>query len=65
MIVKINTHPIVRDIHEEYHVKWCGQIINTHPILENGKPIFSIVSKEGHIEVNTTDIKRIENIAKR
>lgn len=65
MIVKINTHPIVKETHEEYHIEWCGQIINTKPKLENGKPIFYIRGGGGTIELNTIDIKVVEDIAKK
>lgn len=65
MLVKINTHPIVVGSHEEYDIDWCGQIINTHPKLKNGMPIFYIKSTEdGRIELNTIDMKRIEQVAK-
>lgn len=65
MIVKINTHPIVVGAHEEYHIDWCGQIINTRPKMENGKPIFIIKGNEGTIELNTIDMKHIERVAKK
>lgn len=64
MIVKINTHPIVVGIHEEYHIDWCGKIINTHPKLENGKTIFFIRGSKGCIELNTIDMEFIERTAK-
>lgn len=64
MIVTINTHPIVREIHEEYHIDWCGQIINTHPKLRDGKPIFFIRGGKGCIELNTIDMEYIEDTAK-
>ena len=64
MIVKINTHPIVVGTHEEYHINWCGQIINTHPKLRNGEPIFFISGGKGSIELNTIDMEYIERTAK-
>ena len=60
--ILVKTHLIITDIHEEYHIKWCGNIINTKPKIENGKPIFIIRSKEGSIEVNTTNMKYLEEI---
>lgn len=65
MEIMINTHPIVVGVHEEYHINWCGQIIDTHPKLENNMPIFYIKSSEGSIEINTIDMKRIERIAQK
>lgn len=64
MIVKINTHPIVVGIHEEYHIDWCGRIIDTHPKIENDKPIFFIRGNKGSIELNTIDMEFIERTAK-
>jgi len=61
----IKTHLIITDIHEEYYIDWCGSIIDTKPLIENGKPIFIIRSKEGFIEVNTTDMKYLEEAAKK
>jgi hypothetical protein len=62
----VKTHLIITDIHEEYHIDWCGSIANTQPVIENGKPVFIIRSRSmGGIEVNTTDMKYLEDIAKR
>lgn len=64
MIVKINTHPIVIGAHEEYHIDWCGKIANTHPKLRDNKPVFFIRGSQGSIELNTIDMKYIEDTAK-
>ena len=62
----VKTHLIITDVHEEYHIDWCGSIIDTKPRIENGKPVFVIRSRTmGGIEVNTTDMKYLEDIAKR
>ena len=63
--VAVKTHLIITDIHEEYHIKWCGSVKDTKPIIENGKPIFVIRSKLGCVELNTTDTKHLEDTAKR
>ena len=62
--VMVKTHLIITDIHEEYHMKWCGSITDAKPLIENGKPVFVIRSKEGAVEVNTTNVKYLEDIAK-
>ncbi len=62
--VSIKTHLIVTDIHEEYHINWCGKIAEAKPKFKNGKPIFIIVGSEGRIELNTIDMKQIEKCAK-
>lgn len=63
--VLIKTHLIVTDVHEEYSIKWCGRIVDTNPILQNGMPIFVIIGSESRMELNTIDMKQIENCAKR
>lgn len=65
MIVKINTHPIVKEVHEEYHMNWCGRLIDTNPKIENGLPVFVIVGSQSRMELNTIDMARIESAAKR
>lgn len=65
MMVKINTHPIVVGAHEEYHIDWCGKIVDTHPKIENGMPIFFIKGSEGSTEINTIDIKVVERVAQK
>ena len=62
--VLIKSHLIVTDVHEEYHINWCGKIIDTKPKFKNGKPIFIIVGGNGRMELNTTDMARIEKCAK-
>ena len=64
MIVKINTHPIVTGMHEEFHIKWCGRLIDTRPKLRNGLPIFFLSGSQGSMELNTVDMKLIERSAK-
>ena len=64
--VMIKTHLIIKDTHEEYIMKWCGSIVNTQPQMKYGKPVFIIRSKEGGaVEVVTTDVSRLEKIAKK
>lgn len=63
--VMIKTHLIITDIHEEYSIKWCGTIIDAKPELKNGMPIFAIVGSESRVELNTLDMKQIEDCAKR
>lgn len=62
--VLIKSHLIVTDVHDEYHIKWIGKIIDTKPKFKNGKPIFIVVGGKGRMELNTTDMTRIERCAK-
>jgi hypothetical protein len=39
-------------------------MLDTKPQLKNGKPIFIIVGGGGRMELNTTDMARIEKCAK-
>lgn len=62
--VLVKTHLIVTDIHDEYNIKWCGRILDAKPKFKNNKPIFAIVGGKGRMEVNSTDMKYIEDCAK-
>ena len=62
--VALKTHLIVTDVHEEYTMNWCGKILNTKPIVKDGKPIFVIIGTRGRMEVNTLDMERLEKCAK-
>lgn len=63
--VKIKTHLIIKDIHSEYDVNWCGRLVNVTPKLENGLPVFVIIGSDARVELNTIDMRRIEDCAKR
>mgnify|MGYP003328116892 CR=1 FL=1 len=58
--VLVKTHLLVTDIQNEYDMNWCGKIKDADPVLKNGKPIFIITSSKGRIELNTIDMKYIE-----
>ena len=62
--VSIKTHLIITDIHNEYHMNWCGKIADVKPLLENGMPVFVIKGTSGRMEINTVDMKRLERAAK-
>ena len=63
--VMLKTHLIVNNTHEEYYVKWLGSIKNSKPLFKNDLPIFVIIGDGRRIELNTIDIKKIEENAKR
>ena len=65
MEVKLKTHLIITDMHDEYFVKWCGKLLDAKPLLKNDLPVFVVVGSRGRIELNTIDIKLIEECAKR
>ncbi len=62
--VLVKTHLVITDIHDEYHMNWCGKIVEANPLLKNGLPIFVVVGTRGRVELNTIDMSRIEHIAK-
>jgi len=62
--VMLKTHLIVTDVHEEYHIDWCGKIANTKPLMKNGLPVFVIIGTEGRVEMNTINMAHIEKCAK-
>ena len=61
---RVKTHLIITDIHDEYHMRWFGKIVDANPLLENGLPLFVIIGSLGRIELNTIDMARIEHTAK-
>ena len=63
--ILVKTHLIITDIHDEYEMNWCGKIADVKPLIENGLPVFVIVSSRARIEMNTLDIKLLEKTAKR
>ena len=63
--IKLKTHLIVTDVHEEYFIDWCGRIIDSNPVFENDKPVFIIAPPNTKVEMNTINMKRIEEVAKR
>lgn len=62
--VMIKSHLIITDIHSEYIIKWHGKIIDTKPLFKNNMPIFIIIGSESRVELNTCDMKQIEETAK-
>ena len=62
--ISIKTNLIITDIHDEYHMNWCGRIIDAKPKMKNGLPIFIVIGTKGRIELNTIDMKLIERTAK-
>ena len=63
--VKVKTHLIITDIHEEYHMNWCGKLINVNPTVdERGLPQFSIIGSDARMEISTIDMKYLEKCAK-
>ena len=62
--VMVKTHLIITDIHDEYHMNWCGKIAEVKPLLKNGLPLFIIIGTKGRLELNTVDMKYLERSAK-
>ena len=63
--VMVKTHLIITDIHEEYHMNWCGKLIDTKPLLnDKGIPTFVIIGSKNRIEISTISINRLEDLAK-
>lgn len=60
----VKTHLIITDIHDEYHMNWCGKIADAKPLLKDGLPVFVIIGTRGRIEVSTVDMAQLERNAK-
>jgi hypothetical protein len=64
--IMVKTHLIITDIHEEYHMNWCGKLIDAKPVFDkNGLPIFIIISSKSRVEMSTVNMNHLENCAKR
>ena len=64
--IMVKTHLIIKDIHEEYDMNWCGKLFDAKPALnENGMPIFIIIGSQSRMELSTIDMNYLENCAKR
>ena len=63
--VMLKTHLIVSGMHEEYSIKWNGQLANANPMFKHDEPVFVIVGSEARVEIETFDLKRVEECAKR
>lgn len=63
--VKIKSHLILTDITHTYDVNWCGRIAETVPKIVNGLPLFAAVGARGRVELNTIDMRQLEECAKR
>ena len=62
--ISVKTHLIITDIHDEYHMNWCGKITNAKPYLKNDLPLFIIIGTGGRLELNTINMKHLERSAK-
>ena len=64
--IMVKTHLIIKDIHEEYDMNWCGKLFDAKPALnENGMPTFIIIGSQNRMEINTIDINYLERCAKK
>ena len=45
--ILLKTHLIITDIHDEYHMNWCGKIAEAKPLLKDGLPVFVIIGSRG------------------
>ena len=58
--IMVKTHLIITDIHEEYHMNWCGKLFDAKPVLnENGMPVFAIVGSNSRMEISTISMNHL------
>ena len=62
--ISIHSHCYVKEVHEEYHIRWTGKIDAIEPKFKNNQLVFVIVGGAGRMELNTNDMTRIERCAK-
>lgn len=63
--ISIKSHLIIDSIEDKYDIKWCGKILEPKPKIKNNLPIFIVISSDKRIELNTINMKQIEDCAKR
>lgn len=61
----IKSHLIIDSIEERTKISWCGKIVETKPLLKNGLPVFAVIGSCGRVELNTADMRQLEETAKR
>lgn len=63
--VLVKTHLIVTEVHDEYEMDWCGKLADTNPLFVDDKPMFVIIGSKSRMELNTIDMRVLEDNAKR
>ena len=63
--MKVKTHLIVTDVRDEFDINWCGRLLDSNPLIKDGKPIFIIVGNHHRVELNTVNTRLLEKYAKR
>lgn len=63
--VMIKSHLIITSVQEQYEIKWCGKLKDTNPLLVNDKPVFVVIGGDRRVELNTLNMKQIEECGKR
>ena len=61
--ILVKTHLIITDIHDEYHMNWCGKIANAKPLLKDGLPQFIIIGSTGIYELDLEGLSEITHIS--
>ena len=54
----------VKSVDNDFTIKWVGKITDAKPQIRNGKPIFAVAGGGGRIELNTTDMTRVQRAAR-
>jgi hypothetical protein len=62
--VAVKTHLIIKDIHNEFDINWCGKLKDAKPKWVNDKFMFIVRSGETRIELNTMNMSEIERVGK-
>lgn len=62
--VLVKSHLIITEIHDEYSMNWCGKVYDAKPLFKDDKPVFVIISSYARTELATTDMIRLEEVAK-
>lgn len=63
--MKVKTHLIIKDIQDTYDINWCGRLLDSNPVIKDGKPVFILIGDHRRIEFNTVDTRLLEKWGKK
>ena len=62
--MKVKTHLIITDVKDEYDINWCGRLLDSNPLIKDGKPVFVVIGDHHRVELNTVDMRMLERYGK-
>lgn len=64
--MKVKTHLITIEQHDNYYIKWLKSLGSCKPLLsKSGLPTFIITSNKGRLEIETLNMIYLESVMKK